>query len=149
MTAGAFHFYSFEPPRLMIGVMRDKYTHELLSEIGDFGINLPTAEQVPVARVCGSVSGRDGIDKYEQSGITPFEASVIKSQLIAECPLNIECKVVHTITYPGSHEWFVGEIQAVHVDEDYEPGQALMFWGKHYKRVGALLEEAWPAHDTD
>jgi hypothetical protein len=50
--------------------------------------------------------------------------------------------VVHKVAYPGSHEWSVGEIKAVHAEEGYDPEQALMFWGKHYRRVGELLEPA-------
>lgn len=140
MTAGAFHFYSFEPPALMVGIMPDKYTHGLLVELGDFGINIPTVEQLPAVRLCGTVSGRDQKDKYAAAGVTPLEPVAIKSYLISECPLNVECQVVHRIEYPGSHEWFVGEIRAVHVDEEYDPQRALMCWGKHYKRVGELLE---------
>ena len=67
---------------------------------------------------------------------------MITSQLIEECPLNIECEVVHKIAYPGSHKWFVGEIKAVHVEKEYDAEYALMFWGKHYRRVGGLLEPA-------
>jgi flavin reductase (DIM6/NTAB) family NADH-FMN oxidoreductase RutF len=140
MTAGAFHFYSFDPPSLMVGIMPDKYSHQLLVELGDFGINVPTTEQLPVVRICGTVSGKDGTNKYEAAGVTPLEPAVIKSHLISECPLNVECQVVHRIEYPGSHEWFVGEIRAVHVDDAYDPEQALMFWGKNYRRVGELLE---------
>ena len=140
MTAGAFHFYSFEPPSVMVGIMPDKYTHELLSEVGDFGINIPSVEQVEVVRTCGSVSGRDGTDKFDASGVTPMNPTSIESLLIEECPLNIECRVVHTVDYPGSHDWFVGYIVAVHKDDGYDPQIALMFWGKHYKKVGELLE---------
>jgi flavin reductase (DIM6/NTAB) family NADH-FMN oxidoreductase RutF len=142
MTAGAFHFYSFDPPSLMVGIMPDKYTHELISEMREFGINVPRADQIDVVRKCGSVSGREVEDKYDSAGVTPFEGAVIKTRLIEECPVNIECSVVHEIEYPGSHTWFVGEIRAVHIEEGYDPGDALMFWGKEYRRVGAVLEKA-------
>lgn len=143
MTAGAFHFYSFDPPSLMVGVMPEKYTYELIDEENEFGINIPRADQVDLVRTCGSVSGRDVPDKYKETGVTPFPGAAIKSHLIRECPLNVECEVVHRIEFKGSHQWFVGEIKAVHVDEDYEPDQALMFWGKEYRKVGEFLEKAW------
>lgn len=41
MTAAAFHFYSFDPPSVMVGIMPDKYTYELISSQGEFGINIP------------------------------------------------------------------------------------------------------------
>jgi flavin reductase (DIM6/NTAB) family NADH-FMN oxidoreductase RutF len=126
----------------MVGIMPDKYTYGLITELAEFGINIPRADQIPIARTCGSVSGRDVTDKYAEAGVTPFSGVAIESHLIEECPLNIECKVVHELEYPGSHRWFVGEIKAVHVDEGYEPAQALMFWGKEYRRVGEALEKA-------
>jgi flavin reductase (DIM6/NTAB) family NADH-FMN oxidoreductase RutF len=40
----------------------------------------------------------------------------VSAPLIAECPVNIECKVRHSLML-GTHEMFVGEVLAVHVDE--------------------------------
>jgi flavin reductase (DIM6/NTAB) family NADH-FMN oxidoreductase RutF len=143
MTAGAFHFYSFDPPSVMVGIMPQRYTYELINQAGEFGINLPTAAQVALARTCGSVSGRRGVDKYARAGVTPFRGSVIASSLIAECPVNLECVVVHEVDYPGTHHWYVGEIKVVHIDEDYTRDQPLMFWNSDYHRVGEVLEKAW------
>jgi flavin reductase (DIM6/NTAB) family NADH-FMN oxidoreductase RutF len=143
MTAGAFHFYSFEPPTVMVGIIHKRYTYELICKHNEFGINIPRADQIELVRICGSISGRDVTDKYGKAGVTPLEGAVIKSYLIKECPMNIECEVVHEVDFKGSHQWFVGEIRAVHVDDDYERDQALMFWSKEYRKVGEFLENAW------
>jgi flavin reductase (DIM6/NTAB) family NADH-FMN oxidoreductase RutF len=140
MTAGAFHFFSFDPPSVMVGIMPDKYSYELLNQEGEFGINIPRMNQIDVVRLCGSVSGRDGADKYAEAGVTRMAGTAIKGDLVKECPVNLECVVVHKIGFKGSHQWFVGEIKAVHIDDDYERDQALMFWGGSYRRVGAFLE---------
>jgi flavin reductase (DIM6/NTAB) family NADH-FMN oxidoreductase RutF len=142
MTAGAFHFYSFKPPTVMVGIVPGRYTYQLLLEYDDFGINIPRADQIGLVRLCGSLSGRGGADKYEKSGVTPLKASKIKSDLIQECPLNIECQVVHRVDFPGTHRWFVGEVRAVHIDEGYDKDQALMFWDREYRKVGEFLENA-------
>jgi flavin reductase (DIM6/NTAB) family NADH-FMN oxidoreductase RutF len=138
MTAAAFHFYSFEPPCVMVGIMPDKYTYELLSRSKEFGINIPTTDHLELVRICGSVSGRAG-DKYAKAGVTPRQGKVIGGFLIEECPVNIECVVVHEVGYRGSHQWFVGEIKAVHLDEAYKRDQALMFWAGEYRSVGKVL----------
>ena len=57
--------------------------------------------------------------------------------------MNIECVVVHQIGFRGTHQWFVGEIQAVHIDDDYGRDQPLMFWSGEYRKVGEFLERAW------
>lgn len=64
---------------------------------------------------------------------------MIGSYLIAECPVNLECKVVHEIRYEGSHRWFIGEIVAAQVKENYKRGEALMYWLEEYRGVGRIL----------
>ena len=143
MTAGAFHFYSFKPPAVMVGIIPEQYTYELINRENEFGINIPTTDQVELVRTCGSVSGRAVDDKYSEAGVTPFRGTKIKSYLIKECPVNIECVVVHKVDFSGTHQWFVGEIQAVHIDDTYTRDQPLMFWSGEYRRVGEVLEKAW------
>jgi flavin reductase (DIM6/NTAB) family NADH-FMN oxidoreductase RutF len=142
MTAGAFHFYSFDPPSVMVGIMPDKYTYELINLENEFGVNIPRADQIELVRICGSVSGRN-VDKYGKAGVTPQVPDKIKSYLIQECPLNLECVVVHKIDFRGTHQWFIGEIRAVHLDDTYTRDQALMFWSREYRKVGEFLEKAW------
>ena len=140
MTAAAFSFYSLDPPCVMVGIRPENLTFELLSERGDVGINIPTKEQVEAVRVCGSTSGRD-VDKFTEAGLTPQRGSVIDSFLIAECPVNLECEVVHRVQFGGSHAWFVGQIKAVQIEEDYARDQALMYWLQEFRAVGEVLLE--------
>jgi len=133
----------------MIGIVPKRYTYELINEYNEFGINIPKADQTELVRVCGSLSGRKVADKYEEAGVTPMRSSVIRSYLIEECPLNIECEVVHKVDFPGTHQWYVGAIRAVHIDEDFERDQALMFWSGEYRRVGEFLEYALKRPPTD
>ena len=144
MAAAAFHFFSFSPPSVMVGIRQETFTFELITRNQEFGINFPTIEQVELVRTCGSISGRDVDDKFTRSGFTPFRGSRIKSFLIQECPVNLECRMVHRVDYKGSHHWFIGEIQAVHVDETFTRDQPLMFWSGEYRKVGEFLEDAWP-----
>ena len=48
MTAAAFHFYSFKPPSVMVGIRPKNLTFELISQKGEFGINIPAREQLDV-----------------------------------------------------------------------------------------------------
>ena len=89
-------------------------------------------------RICGSVSGRKE-DKFKKTGLTPQNGKVIGSFLIKECPVNLECRVVHQVNYEGSHKWFIGQIEAVHIAEDYTRDKALMYWLGEYRKVGEIL----------
>lgn len=48
--------------------------------------------------------------------LTPIPAEKVSCPMIEESPVNLECKVVEVHRYP-SHDMFVGEIVAMHVDE--------------------------------
>ena len=139
MVAGAFHFYSFSPPSVMVGIKPEKFTCDLINEKMEFGINIPRIEQLNEIKLCGSLSGRNN-NKYEKAGFTGRKGNKIDSHLIDECPVNIECKVVHKVDYPGSHCWYIGEIVEVHIDEDYTRDDALMFWLGQFRTVGQILE---------
>jgi flavin reductase (DIM6/NTAB) family NADH-FMN oxidoreductase RutF len=104
-----------EPPLVGIGVRPSRYSHGLIEELGEFVVNLPSAEQVKWADHCGMVSGRDE-DKWAACGFTPAPAAEVQVPLVAECPVNIECRLRQTLAL-GSHDLFVGEVVAVQMDE--------------------------------
>ncbi|MEA4963762.1 flavin reductase family protein [Lutispora sp.] len=141
MVAAAFHFYSFKPPSVMVGIKPEKYTYELITSSKEFIINIPTKEQLDKIHICGTISGRNE-DKYQKASFTPLKGNKIDSYFIEECPVNLECQVVHHIDYEGSHKWFIGEIKEVHIDENYIRDDALMFWLGQFRTVGGIIEGA-------
>lgn len=104
-----------EPPCVTIGVRPTRYSFGLIQRYGDFVLNLPRADQVGVLEYCGKVSGRNE-DKFKGAGITPVAAQKTRAPLVLEFPVNIECKVRDKVSL-GSHDLFIGEIVAVHVDD--------------------------------
>ena len=105
-----------EPPMISISVRPSRYSHRLLEETGEFVVNLPTEDMVRELDLCGMVSGRDQ-DKFELCGFGRESASEVKAPLIDRCPVNIECVVRNKMSL-GSHDLYIGEILAVHVDGD-------------------------------
>jgi flavin reductase (DIM6/NTAB) family NADH-FMN oxidoreductase RutF len=139
LTAAAFSFFSFKPtPAVMVGIRQETYTYWLLQQTRDFGINIPTPDQLDIVRWVGSVSGREE-DKFAREELTPMKGTVIESVLIKECPVNLECHIVHQVKYAGSHHWFVGDIVAAHVAEAYHRDDAIMYWFREYRRVGEVF----------
>ena len=65
---------------------------------------------------CGIRSGRD-IDKFAEMKLTKSPASIVSAPLIAESPVNLECKVFDVLSL-GSHDMFLADVVAVHVDDD-------------------------------
>lgn len=103
------------PPMAYISVRPERYSYEMLKETGEFVINLTTEELAFATDYCGVRSGRD-TDKWKDTGLTPVPASKVAPPLIAESPVNIECRVTE-IKELGSHHMFLAEVVAVDVEE--------------------------------
>jgi flavin reductase (DIM6/NTAB) family NADH-FMN oxidoreductase RutF len=107
---------SSRPPRMGIGVVPQRHSYDLLKRIGDFVLNIPSANQIESAVLCGTKSGQT-INKFEACQFTPSPSTQIISPMIAECPINIECKTWKVVEV-GSHHWFIGDVRAVHINHD-------------------------------
>ncbi len=104
-----------DPPMVSISVRPERYSCPILRETGEFVINLTTRKLAFATDFCGVRSGRN-VDKFSALGLTPVEASKVRAPLIKESPVNLECKVRQVLPL-GSHDMFLAEIVAVHVDE--------------------------------
>lgn len=139
ITVAATHLFSFKPPLIGIGICPPRYSHELLQQTKEFGINIPTKDMIESVEFCGLNSGRD-VNKFQETGLTPMASKLINSKLIQECPVNLECRVVKEIflnaEFNGTHDWFIGSVETAHIDEDYDKQQALLYWQKKYRTVG-------------
>ena len=102
------------PAMTYVSVRPERYSHGLISETGEFVVNLTTAALVRAADFCGVRSGR-GLDKFSACGLTPEASGKVSAPSVAECPLSLEC-VVRQVLPLGSHDMFLAEIVAVGVD---------------------------------
>ena len=135
-----------DPPMLSISLRPSRYSHDLIRASGEFVVNVPTAEQVMAVDRCGVVSGRD-TDKFKLTGLTPAPAQHVKAPAIAECPVNLECRVRQTLKL-GSHTLFLAEIVGVQVAEELVDGHGrlalertrlLAYAHGHYYALGRQL----------
>lgn len=106
-----------DPAMVSISVRKERYSHELISKSGEFVINLTTEELAFATDYCGVKSGRD-VDKFKEMNLTPEKADIVSAPLIAESPVNLECKVTQVVEL-GTHDMFMAEVVAVHVDDAY------------------------------
>lgn len=106
-----------DPAMVSISVRPQRYSYQMIRETGEFVINLTTEKLAFATDYCGVKSGRD-IDKWKEMHLTPVPAQTVGVPLIAESPVNIECKVT-SIQELGSHDMFLANVTAVHADEAY------------------------------
>jgi flavin reductase (DIM6/NTAB) family NADH-FMN oxidoreductase RutF len=134
------------PPMVGISIRPSRYSHGLVKQHGEFAVNLPTVDLAQVTDYCGTVSGRK-VDKFSQTGLTPVPARVIATAIIAECPVNIECRVAQVVSL-GSHDLFLGEVVAVQADQEVLHGRGdidlarakpLAYGSARYWSLGQML----------
>ncbi|MBE5964254.1 MAG: flavin reductase family protein [Lachnospiraceae bacterium] len=105
------------PPMAYISVRPERYSYNLIKETKEFVINLTTKDLCFATDYCGVKSGRD-VDKFKETGLHKEKAKEVSVPLIAECPVNIECRVREEREY-GSHTMFIADVVNVNVDDKY------------------------------
>jgi len=108
---------SYDPPMIMIGIVPDRYSYQMIKETGIFVVNLVSTDNKREFWYLGNHSGRDE-NKFEELSLNYSEAEKIDAPILDDFPVNIECEVVYSIK-PGSHEMFAGKILNIRADEEY------------------------------
>lgn len=147
ITLGEIFNLSIQDPVIVgIAIAPARYSHQLISAQGEFVVNLPPASLLDKVLKCGSVSGRE-VDKFKAFGLTPIPATHVAPPLIAECPVNIECRVLGRETI-GDHDLFKGQALAHHVSPELlnengriDPARlsTIVLAAGHFFDVGELL----------
>ena len=119
---------SLDPVMVMVGIVPSRYSHHMVKETGCFVINRPKKGYEKEYNYLGSKSGRDE-DKFAAMNIQWADAEFVNAPILTDCPVSIECSVVES-SQPGTHELFIGKVEAVHVDEEYLDEKGNILWDK-------------------
>jgi flavin reductase (DIM6/NTAB) family NADH-FMN oxidoreductase RutF len=144
-----------QPPMLGISVGQKGHSGNEIKKNGEFTVNIASAEIMTEADFCGITSGRD-IDKFLETGLTKMASKIVKSPIIKECPLNLECILVES-NIVGSTNHFIGKIVETHIDTDkladtgeytsfdIEAINPLIYIGgaREYRKIGAKIGDAY------
>ena len=106
---------SSDPPRTYISVRPSRHSHKIISERGEFVINLTNEK---LARVTDFVVIYTGakVDKFKKCNLTKAKSEKVEAPTIAEAPIALECKVFDCI-HSGTHDIFMADIVSVSCDE--------------------------------
>ena len=104
------------PPMCSISVRPERHSYGIIRRTGEFVINLTTRRLARATDWCGVRSGRD-CDKFREMGLTPVASEVVAAPLVAESPVNSECRVRQVLPL-GSQDLFIAEVVGVQVDEE-------------------------------
>jgi len=98
------------------GDMSYRACYSLINETKEFGLNVPTKKLIDAIVKVGTTHS-DEVDKYAETGLTPMKSIKISTPMIAECFMNLECKVINQIV-TGDHTVFVAEPIVALMNED-------------------------------
>lgn len=103
------------PPMISAAIRANRHSYGIIKENGEFTVNIPSADQVKIADLCGTLSGAD-IDKFVRFNLTPVKGLLNKAPMIEECPISMECRVKNALEL-GSHTVFIGQVISTYVAE--------------------------------
>jgi flavin reductase (DIM6/NTAB) family NADH-FMN oxidoreductase RutF len=119
MTAAWCGIAASKPPAISVGLQKVRHTLKGVEEQRTFSINVPSSDLAQKVDYCGIYSGK----KRDKSQLFQVFYGVLETApLIRECPVNLECKVIHSLDL-GSHILVVGEIFETYVNEDCLTGE--------------------------
>lgn len=104
-----------EPPMISVAIRHRRYTLQGVRQNMTFSVNVPSTDIVRETDYCGIASGHK-VDKVEVCKFKVFYGKLNNAPLIEQCPINLECKVVHILDL-GSHSLVIGRIEETHVSE--------------------------------
>lgn len=122
-----FNMFSTVPPVLIFSPssrVRDntlKHTLENVKEVPEVAIGIVNYSIVQQVSLASTEYGKD-INEFTKAGLTMKEADLIQPKLIAECPVNFECKVTEVKplgNVGGSGNLVICEILKIHIREEY------------------------------
>jgi len=105
-----------KPPMTYISIRPERYSYDIVDQSNEFVINLVSEDLCFAMDKCGAITGSK-VDKFKELQLSKVAADKVSCPMIAEAPVNIECKVVDK-KHLGSHTMFMAEIVAVHVNEN-------------------------------
>lgn len=122
-----FNMFSSNPPIVIFSPARrvrdntTKHTLENVLECPEVVIGIVNYKIVQQISLASTEYGKE-INEFVKSGLTMQEADLVQPKLIAECPVNLECKVLevkHLGTEGGAGNLVICEVIKIHVREEY------------------------------
>ena len=115
MTVAWSGIANSQPPMISIALLHKRYTLIGIRQNLTFSVNIPSTDLIKETDYCGTVSGSK-TNKVDVCQFDVFYGKLNNAPLIKQCPVNLECKVVHTLDL-GSHTLVIGSIEETHVSE--------------------------------
>ena len=115
MTAAWCGIANSEPPMISVAIRNSRHTLKGIRQNMTFSVNVPSVDMISETDYCGCTTGAK-VNKVEVCRFDVFYGKLNSAPLIEQCPVNLECKVMHILDL-GSHSLVVGRIEETHISE--------------------------------
>lgn len=132
MALSWWTYASNHPPTLAICISKRGYSHQLIENTGEFGLNIVEEKLKESAFLCGTCSGRS-VNKPEKFEIALIESVKIKTKLVKDHKVAFECHLVGK-TDAADHSIFIAEVVACHTN----PEKKHLYAFDGYKYLGTV-----------
>ena len=141
-----------DPPMISLAIRKNRYTLKGINQNMTVSVNIPSHDLVKEIDYCGMVSGSK-VDKVDVCKFKVFYGKLDNAPLIEQCPINLECKVVHILDL-GTHSFVISQIEETHVSDscmtngqpDVDKINPIAYIGgsaKQYQAMGEVLAKAF------
>lgn len=118
-----------------VGTKRDGQKKDTLRNVestGEFVVSVVTEELAQAMNITSAPYPSD-VSEFEKAGLKPVEADLVGAPLVAESPVNMECRVIQILEFGKAlarYGFIIGEVLRVHVRDE--------FYDNRDKRVSGL-----------
>jgi flavin reductase (DIM6/NTAB) family NADH-FMN oxidoreductase RutF len=105
-----------DPAQIGVAAGDEHIAGGLITLHKEFVLNVPTASMIHGFDVIDFSSSKPG-DKFAKSGFTRGQASVVNAPTVNEAPIQLECRLLHTLRVPPMRTLFVAEVVATTVHD--------------------------------
>ena len=152
MAVGWGGIVNGEPPMISVALRHQRYTLKGIKQNMTFSVNVPSTDLVKETDYCGIISGAK-VNKAEVCRFKIFYGKLNNAPLIEQCPVNLECRVVHILDL-GSHSLVIGRVEETHISDscltdgkpDVNKIKPLIYTtepASHYQALGEVVAKAF------
>ncbi len=106
---------SEEPPRVAVAIDAESFTSELISQHGEYTVNVYPADKIDVVYTLGSASGRQ-VDKVSRLNLKVKKGVAVEAPVLEDALAVLECRVWKTVSC-GEVKLYIGDVIAAYADE--------------------------------
>jgi len=114
MVAGWNMKCAWNPDLFAVALSKRGYTHKLIHQSKEFVIAVPNKKLEKAVELFGITHGNK-VDKFRRTGIKTLKAKYLKSPLLKDATINLECKLYKEVD-AGDHIIFIGKILVAHIN---------------------------------